>query len=121
MKPLLISVLSLAMLAAAMDAGAWSHGRRGGFHHHSRVFVSTGFYFGAPFYFYHPPPYYYGPTYEATDALPAIYIEKFEGAPSADAGEIYCPQLNAYYPDVQQCPNGWQRIIRAEQRAAQGR
>lgn len=121
MKRLVISVLGVAMLVAAVDAGAWS-GRRGGFpHRHSRVFVSTGFYFGAPFYFYHPPPYYYGPTYEATEALPAIFVEKFDGTPSADAGEIYCPAVNAYYPEMQDCPNGWQRIIRAEQNAAQGR
>ena len=38
-------------------------------------------------------------------------------------GEIYCPSKQAYYPEVPDCPNGWQRIIRepgAEASASSG-
>jgi hypothetical protein len=86
-------------------------------HHHGRaVFVV-----GAPFlfwswpygYYYAPPPYYYGPDYVARETLPPVYVEKFDGTPTPQTpGEIYCPGDEAYYPEVQQCPSGWQRIMR---------
>jgi hypothetical protein len=86
-------------------------------HHHGRAV----FFVGAPFlfwswpygYYYAPPPYYYGPDYIAREAMPPVYVEKFDGTPTPQTpGEIYCPSLQAYYPDLQDCPNGWQRIIR---------
>lgn len=92
----------------------------GGFaphHHHGR----TVFFVGAPFlfwawpygYYYAPPPYYYGPDYVARETMPPVYVEKFDGTPTPQTpGDIYCPAKQAYYPDVQDCPNGWQRIIR---------
>jgi len=85
--------------------------------HHGRA----GIFVGAPFlfwswpygYYYAPPPYYYGPDYIAREQLPEVYVEKFDGTPTPQTpGEIYCPGKQAYYPDVQDCPNGWQRIIR---------
>ena len=48
---------------------------------------------------------------------PSVYIEKFEGTPNAQSGDVYCPQENQYYPDVQDCPNGWQRVIRPAEEA----
>ena len=51
----------------------------------------------------------------------AILQRAVEGTPNADSGDIYCPTLGQYYPDVQDCPNGWQRIIGAEASAAAGR
>ena len=88
-----------------------------GAHHHGRAV----FFVGAPFlfwswpygYYYAPPPYYYGPDYVARETLPPVYVEKFDGTPTPQTpGDIYCPDSQAYYPDVQECPNGWQRIIR---------
>ena len=70
-------------------------------------------------YAYHSPPYYYGPFYEASSTPPSIYVEKFEGKPTAQSGEIFCPAAGQYFPDVQECTNGWQRIIRPPA-AAQG-
>ncbi|HZS69760.1 MAG TPA: hypothetical protein VFA72_21815 [Burkholderiales bacterium] len=87
------------------------------FHHHGRAV----FFVGAPFlfwswpygYYYAPPPYYYGPDYVAREVMPPVYVEKFDGTPTPQTpGEIYCPAKQAYYPDVTDCPNGWQRIIR---------
>ena len=86
-------------------------------HHRGRAVI----FIGAPFLFwswpygytYLPPPYYYGPDFSAHENLPDVYVEKFEGAPTPDTpGDIYCPGRSAYYPDVQDCPGGWQRLIR---------
>jgi len=115
LRNLLIAVM---LLSIAVPAWAWSQGRRGAFpQRHRIVFVST--FYGGP-YWYGPPPYYYAPLYLATSVPPSVYVEKFEETPSEDAGEIYCPALDAHYPEVQDCPNGWQRIIRAEDTAAEG-
>ena len=88
-------------------------------HHFHRgravIFVGAPFLFWSwPYgYYYAPPPYYYGPDYVAREQLPEVYVEKFDGTPTAQTpGDIWCPGKQAYYPDVQDCPNGWQRIIR---------
>jgi hypothetical protein len=114
-------LLALLVLAMALPPEpAWARGR--GFHHHRHRTVFVGaFFLGPAWYAYHPPPYYYGPAFAASDAPPSVYVEKFEGAPSAELGEIFCPQLGQHYPDVQECPGGWQRVIRATETAAQGR
>jgi cbb3-type cytochrome oxidase subunit 3 len=112
------ALIAVMLLSIAVPAWAWSQGRRGAFPHRHRV-VFVGTFYGGP-YWYGPPPYYYAPLYLATEVPPSVYVEKFEGTPSADAGEIYCPALDAHYPEVQECPNGWQRIIRAEETTAGG-
>jgi len=112
-----IRVLVLLLAAAlVLPEAASAAGNRSGHHfHHRTVFVGSAFYFGSPWYpyGYYYPPYYYGPSYEATSLPPSVYVEKFEGKPDANSGEIYCPSAGLYYPDVQECSNGWQRIIRA--------
>ena len=87
------------------------------FRHRGRamIFVGAPLYFWSwPYgYYYLPPPYYYGPDYVARHDLPPIYVEKFDGQPTPQTqGDIFCPSANAYYPDVKDCANGWQRIIR---------
>lgn len=87
-------------------------------HHHDGravIFVGAPFLFWSwPYgYYYAPPPYYYGPDYVSRDEFPGVYVEKFDGTPTPQTpGEIYCPSKQEYYPDVQDCPNGWQRVIR---------
>jgi len=117
------ALLILTVLGAVVaEADAAQFGNRvvprSTWHGHGRAFVG-GFYFGGPYWPYYPyyygGPYYYGPTYEATALPPSLYIEKFEGRPDPDAGELYCPALAAHYPDVQDCPNGWQRIVRPDE------
>jgi hypothetical protein len=70
-----------------------------------RPFVGSarvGVYIGAPLYapFYYPAPtyYYYSPA--------PTYIEQ---APTP-AYWYFCPELNAYYPYVPECPGGWQPV-----------
>jgi hypothetical protein len=99
-----------------MPATGSSQPRR---HHRGRAVI----FIGAPFLFwswpygyaYLPPPYYYGPDYLPHQNLPDVYVEKFDGTPTPDTpGDIYCPGKSAYYPDVQDCPGGWQRVIREQ-------
>ena len=90
------------------------------FHGRSVIFVGAPFiYWSWPYgYYYLPPPYYYGPDYVAREELPPVYVERFDGQPTPQTpGDIFCPGENAYYPDVQQCPSGWQRILREQDEA----
>ena len=91
--------------------------------------VSFGFSFGAPFYaypYYYPPyPYYhrYYPAPVVVERAP-VYVEQAPAAPApapaqpqaqpqaqAPAGYwYYCSESGAYYPYVQECAGGWQRV-----------
>jgi len=64
--------------------------------------------------------YYYGPDYgQPQYAPPSVYVEKFEGTPTPKTqGELFCAEHGAYYPDIQDCPGGWQRVFRAPQASA---
>ena len=111
-------LLALMIVLALVPDPAWA--QRRGFHRHRTVVVGA-FFVGPPlWYVYHYPPYYYGPYYEASYSPPSIYVEKFEGKPDGGSGEIYCPTLGQYYPDVLDCPSGWQRIIRPAETAQGG-
>ena len=62
----------------------------------------VGVFIAAPLYaplFYPAPTYYYSP--------PPAYIEQ---APTPDYW-YFCPELNAYYPYVEECPGGWQPVL----------
>jgi len=116
----LLVLAVFGLVAAEADAAQFGNrAPRTSWHRHGGPVFVGGYYFGAPWWPYYPyyygGPYYYGPTYEATALPPSLYIEKFDGRPGADAGELYCPALAAHYPDVQDCPNGWQRIIRPDE------
>ena len=55
-------------------------------------------------------PDYSKPLYDP----PTVYVEKFEGAPTPETqGDIFCPARGAYYPDVKDCPNGWEQVFQA--------
>jgi len=118
---LALIALAAVVLAFASNDG-WArhggHGGRGGMHHHQHHAHSV-FFFGLSSwpYYYFPPPYYYGPDYsEAHYAPPTVYVEKFPGTPTPETqGEIFCPEKGAYYPEVQECAAGWQRVIRPPQ------
>ena len=120
-----VAALALAAIAEEAAAGGHSGGRsssgasRGAshsgshFHHgshfHSRVFVGVG----VPV-FWGPYPYYYGPAYYGPAYYyppPPAYIE--QGPAPAEQGSqywYYCPSARAYYPYVDACPEGWQRV-----------
>jgi len=60
-----------------------------GFHHrgHVQFFVGPPVFVGPPYYYYYPGAYAYSVP------APAVWY--------------YCPEYQAYYPDVQSCPESW--------------
>lgn len=93
------------------------HGSHGYYHHHYSH--GSAFFIGGTYWPYFPPPYYYPPGYYAPGyGVPyrdpgTVYVERFDGTPTPETeGEIFCPSAGAYYPDVSDCPGGWQRVIR---------
>ena len=115
---LLQSALTLGVIAVAMASGPALAGGHGGghghgHHHHAHgggvVFVST-----SPWWWYFPPTYYY---YLPDPQYPTEYVERdsAESAPP-DAGSqayysYYCPELGRSYPELRECPGGWQEFI----------
>jgi hypothetical protein len=76
---------------------------------HHRVFVDF-FFFGGPVFvgpwfgfwdpFWFPPPV-------VIQAPAPVYVQQ----PAAPPYWYYCPDANAYYPYVQQCPGGWLTVV----------
>jgi hypothetical protein len=111
LKPVIAAaalLLGFAWTAPAMAYGHFAHARVG-------VFIGPGFgygYYPGPYYYgpYAPYPYYYGPSVVAS---PTEYVE--QGAPRVapqqqQASWYYCADPQGYYPYVQQCRAGWQRV-----------
>ena len=116
-----LSVLVLGLFASG-SALAWGHGP------HVRFGVAVGgpLWWGPgyypPYYYNYPPPYGYAPAYyPAAPAAPAVYIERgsaasapvIQPAPAAQPQVnywYYCAEAKGYYPYVDSCPGGWQRV-----------
>jgi hypothetical protein len=100
--------------AGASRSGGWHGPGHMHFPHHSHgsVFFVGGSYWGYPYYWspYYSAPYAVVVPYQDPDV---VYVERFDGTPTPQtAGEIFCPNTDAYYPDVESCPGGWQRVTR---------
>jgi hypothetical protein len=75
-------------------------------------------YYGPPYYYppaYYAPDYHYAPYYDPYqadyDSAP-VYIEQGGGqAAPASNWWYYCPASQTYFPYVQECPGGWQRVV----------
>ena len=95
-------------VTASGAALAW-HGGYG----HSRFGVFVGVPLFSPWYY---PPAYYNPPYPyyppAVVAAPPVYTEQGGSNQSAPAQQYwyYCNASRAYYPDVNECSGGWQRV-----------
>jgi hypothetical protein len=124
-------ILTAGLLAIACSAGngAWAHGW-GHHHHHGSGFrvglvVGTGFAAAAYYPYSYYPRYYYPPVYTypapvvmVTPPAPPVYIEQQpqQQAPIAAATQpagywYYCNNPQGYYPSVQNCPQGWQKVL----------
>ena len=106
---------SLAFLFFCLVAGvAWAG--------HTSVGVVVGPMWGP---WYSPPAYYYPPYYQPyypsyqpviIQRAPQVYIEQYapapDAAPAPNTGNYwyYCPASKAYYPYVNECPGGWQKV-----------
>src|SRR5512147_123855 len=109
-------IATIAMLAMVAGDAALAHGypQRGG-HVRFGLFVGAPAYWGGYWGPYYYPPYYYPPTVVTVPASPPTYIEQAPvatpGAPAPQSGYwYYCAGSRAYYPYVNQCPGGWQRV-----------
>jgi len=105
---------------AAGGAPGWAWHRGGGWHGGwwgPRVFIGPGFaapawrypYYGYPYPYAYPYPYGY-PTYSVPairESSPQTYIQQ---EPPAQQDWYYCQSAQSYYPDVRECPDGWQQV-----------
>jgi hypothetical protein len=109
----LVLVVSANLIAADPVLAAGKGGRSGGarsgqhsgshHHHHarSRAFVGFGAFAAAPAW-----PWWAYAVY-AEPAGPVHYVERAEEG----QGEwLYCGAAQAYFPQVAECPGGWQSI-----------
>jgi len=137
------AVLVLLVFGAAsgsvMARGGHGGGGHGGGGHFSGGHVGGGFRgggvgvgiaLGVPLYGlgYYSDPYYSYPAYAypGTDyaypgpamAPSAPYVQQGypQAAPVPQQDWYYCPNSNAYYPYVRECPGGWQRVPAQPQR-----
>jgi hypothetical protein len=81
------------------SGGGHGHNHGHGSHGHHGVFLG-GVAFG--FGYYYPPSYYYTWPDEIPNSPPG-YIEQ-------GTDLYYCTSAQSYYPDVAECPEGWQAI-----------
>ena len=125
--PALALVSCAALLAAAADESwAGRSGSRGssgrgvshsGGHHghrgHTRVFVGGAFFAGPAFYAPYPYYYPYPAPYYGYPPPPPVYIQQNDTpvTPESQLYWYYCQGSRAYYPYVQDCPGGWQRVM----------
>jgi len=98
------------------NSGHGFNGHHGGAHRFShsgaKVFVGVGvapIWWGWPGWAY---PYPYYPYYSApvvVQQAPPVYIQQDQ--PAEPYYCYYCEGAQAYYPYVQQCPNGWMKVV----------
>ena len=109
------------------------YGHSGGFYRPWRYgrgyyygYPGFSIYFGAPYYSYGYPyygypfygypyygyPYYYPPGVATMPGNPPVYIQKNPpaGQNNPSGYWYYCPDPQGYYPDIKECPNGWQQV-----------
>jgi hypothetical protein len=125
MKLRRVAVLSaIVLLGGAL--GSTVAEARGGNRGHSHHGGGGGraFFYAAPIFagayiasrYYYPPVYYPAPAYYPS--TPPVYIEQGpavaplppQAQPQSQAYWYYCASSHAYYPHVQTCATGWQRV-----------
>lgn len=122
-KAAFASTLILLAFVASDSALARPGFHRGGVRLSLAVGIPIGFGFGYGYSGYYPPPYYspyYAPYYPPMATVPyaaPTYIEQGspqaspQAAPTTQSGYwYYCADSKSYYPYVNQCSSGWQRV-----------
>lgn len=129
-----LAMLIVLMFGAVASESAMAQHRHGGYGHgggygHSRGYghgggVGFGIALGIPLFGlgYYSNPYYSYPAYAYPGpdyAYPGQAVAPSGGyaeqgypqaAPAPQQDWYYCPNSNAYYPYVRECPGGWQRV-----------
>lgn len=95
------------------------HGHHGRGRHTHIIYGWPAFGYGPAFGFgsfgYMPPPYYAYPRGSYRPAQPpVVYIEKNEASRGSPPQTYwyYCRDPEGYYPDVEECPDGWEQVLR---------
>lgn len=110
------SALLSGVLLAGMSGTSLADRGHGGHGGHADVGVGIvvnpfwydPWYYPSPYYY---PPYYYPPA--MVPATPPVYIEREEedALPTEPSAYwYYCDDPQGYYPDVEQCPGGWEAV-----------
>lgn len=117
------SALILLGFVVSETALARPFGHRGGVRLSLAVGVPIGWGYG--YYGYYAPPYYspyYGPYYPPVVTYsPPTYVEQGvvqqsapaaapQASPASQNYWYYCAESQSYYPYVNQCSGGWQRV-----------
>ncbi len=133
--PVLVAVLILLVAGLMVSESAMARGGRGGHGggHSYGARIGVGIALGAPIYGlgYYSAPYYSYPyaypayaypapayAYPGPAMAPAQYVQQGapQAAPAPQQDWFFCPNSNAYYPYVRECPSGWQRVPSQPQR-----
>ena len=123
---LLVALASESVLARGGHSGGghsggghFGGGHSGGGHFGGHRFIGPpvryGVVVGAPVFFYYPPPppYYYSPLAAMPSSAP-VYIDEGDAQSASEQADGYwyfCPEAQAYYPYVNECPQGWQPVV----------
>jgi hypothetical protein len=109
------TALALGVLACGL--GGVAAADRGHGHGHGHADIGVGivvdpFWYGSwpyPGPYYYPP--YYSPPVVAVPPEPPVYIERdADPETQGSAYWYYCAHPPGYYPNVKQCPGGWQPV-----------
>ena len=112
-----LALAAVLLLVSAAPSYAWSRGWHGHPGVRSGVFIGVGpsFWWGPPYpYWYYPPPYYvYSPPAVIVEE-PPVYTQQQPASPPTPPTPqpywYYCASANAYYPNVQTCPEAWVKV-----------
>lgn len=118
MKKVICTIfLAMAMLlATALPSDAWvgARGRPVGVRHVGHAGVRVGIGIGVPIWWgagWWGPPYpYYSAPPVVVEQAPPVYVQP-EAQPQEPYYWYYCQNPQGYYPYVQQCPNGWMKVV----------
>jgi len=104
---LLVLLLFGLLVIPAVPSHAW-HGRGG-------VFIGVGpAWWGPPYPYWGYPPPYYPPATVVIEQQPPVYVQQPQAAPPPPSAPpaywYYCSSAQAYYPNVQSCPEAWIKV-----------
>lgn len=106
-------------LSGMLGGEALAHDGRGHGHPRTRigVFIGTPPLYApwvvAPSPWYYPPPTYYSyPVVTVPAPQPPVYVEQAKPPATAQNQNYwyYCFNPAGYYPEVKECPGGWQKV-----------
>jgi hypothetical protein len=115
-KLVLIAATLMAAMASnsAMAGGGHhgGHGHWGGGHWQGGISLHLGAPLFWPYYAYAPG--YYPQPVVVAPAPQVVYVEQAPpvvAAPPVQQYWYYCGNPQGYYPNVQACPGGWQKVL----------